>query len=176
MLSAVSARRRAERWGCLSARSRYCAFTQCRPRSLQETSCKENRRGRAGSGGPTRTLLHRHRQVNDARLGLSALVVKFLIRTEPGRSKADVLLRVDVGKTLHWQTLAAAGIDNAASAWCWRLTVFQFRLQHRQTNRLTDGVHVRGWCFLKTNQGSALEALNCGGVRYNFTWSIFHVS
>lgn len=84
MLSAVGARRRAERRGCLSARSRYCAFTQCRPRSLQETSCKENRRGRAGSGGPTRTLLHRHRQVNDARLGLSALVVYSSL--EPSRA------------------------------------------------------------------------------------------
>lgn len=152
------------------------ARSRSRQRSLQESSCKQNQLGRAGSGVLTRALLHRHRQVNDARLKLSALVACSSLEPSRAGLKQTELLRVDVGETLHWQTLAAAAIDNAASAWCWRLTVSQFRLQHRQTNRLRDGAHVRGWCLLKTSEGSALVALNYGGVRYNFTWSIFHVS
>lgn len=76
MFSAVSARRRAERWGVL-----VCAIPiHARSRSVDRTRCRKPAANRTnevvlGAEGPTRTLLHRHRQVNDARPGLSALVV-----------------------------------------------------------------------------------------------------
>lgn len=146
--------------GCPSARSRFmrvhAASTALAAGNQLQTeptrSCWERR------VRPGRCFTATARQVNDARPGLSAPGCSLLVRTEPDRSKANVLLRVDAGKTPHWQTLAAAGIDNAASAWCWRLTVFQIQTSApSDKNRLTDGVQDRGWSFFFFNNKPGLS-------------------